>query len=85
MNFWDNLIIMIPPKLKRSTHQYCFFCGTNLEEYRQLSCNRCLLPLHEEEGMVVTGSDLRKDMGFMKRMRLTIKSTFLRFVKWSGF
>lgn len=84
MNFWDNIVVMDPPRLIRSTHFHCLFCGMCIEEYRQISCKRCLLPLNKGEGMVVTVSELREDIGFVKRMRLTLKSMYLRFVMWCG-
>lgn len=84
MNLLDNLVIMSPPRLRRSTHFHCVICGMNLEEYRQVSCTRCLLTLNEDEGMVVTGADLRESIGVVKRVRLTLKSMFLRFMRWCG-
>lgn len=84
MNFWDNIVIMEPPILRRSSHFHCVFCGTCLETYRQISCKVCLLPLNEDKDMIVTVSDIRKDIGFVKRTRLSLKSYYLRFARWCG-
>lgn len=78
MDCWENLVISSPPMLRRSTHHHCVYCGTNLEVYRQEACTGCLLPLGEDEGMVVMGSELRKGMGWFRRLRLGIRSIFLR-------
>lgn len=74
---------MNPPKLRRSTHAYCGYCYNNLGEYGEETCDRCLLSVREK-GMIVTGLHNTRSMGRMKYFCLTIKSMFLRFVRWCG-
>jgi predicted amidophosphoribosyltransferase len=78
MMIWDNILIADPPMLKRSTHAYCSYCGTNLEAYRQETCNACLLPLNDDKEMVVYGASLTDGIGFVKRARLGVQSLLLR-------
>ena len=83
MNLLDNLVIMNPPRLRRSTHNFCGFCFNNMGEYGEETCDRCLLSVREK-GMVVTGIHHKNTMGRMKYFCLTLKSMFLRFMRWCG-
>lgn len=71
------------PMLKRSTHMYCSFCGTNLEEYRQRHCEGCLLPLDAKDMTHFGGSD-RAQMRFSRRLRLQVQSWFAKITRFLG-
>ena len=83
MFFWDNLVVMDPPKLRRTTHELCGFCFNNLNEYGQKQCDRCLLSLRGK-GMVISGPHERIHMRRAKYFWLTVKSRYLRFARWCG-
>ncbi len=57
--------------LRRSTHRYCAFCGDNMRDYDQKTCDSCLLDLNQD--MVVSWSDTRK-IHYKKRISLYIES-----------
>ena len=82
--FWENIFLMFPPMtrpmLSRSTHFYCSFCFTNLEEYGQERCKKCLLYLNKREGMVIMDNNFDTKMNPSRKFYLIITSWFYRIV-----
>lgn len=58
--------------LRRATHAYCKFCGTNLSEYGQVQCDSCLLDLTSSE--MVVYSTPHKPVSILVTFKLRIKS-----------
>ena len=90
MGFWRNITMAYRPKrpmLRRSTHHHCSFCHQNLREYRQETCDRCLLPLQDDKDMIVTMSEIRRfNLGFTKWILLWFKSNLFKIryhLSWS--
>ena len=43
---------MAPPLLRRGTHLFCKYCGTNLYDYAQTECDRCQLSFGNDDMIV---------------------------------
>ena len=64
------------PLLRRSTHIYCNYCGTNLYDYAQRECDKCLLPF--DNGYMLVEFD-GPQMPRILRTYLFIKSKIIKF------
>jgi len=70
---------MLPRKgmtLRRATHMYCMYCMTNLHDYGQTHCDKCLIPF-DNHWIISCYHDSRK-LSILKRIRCMIVSAYYR-------
>lgn len=65
-------------KMRRSTHLYCKYCKTNLYDYGQEQCDRCLIDLRKDRVTL----DMDEKMGFLKKIECFFESKFKKMCCW---
>ena len=62
--------------LRRSTHMYCMYCATNLHDYGQTYCDKCLLPF-DNSWIISCYHDVNK-LSICRRIQCTVRSMYYR-------